>query len=287
MLRLEAALRRECGDFGRAVFSESADHVRSLARAAVEEQVDVFAVCGGDGTAHYGLQPLVHSETALGILPVGSGNDLAMALGIPGELESAVRILARGPTRRIDVARTRSAFYACIAGVGFDSEVNRRANQRNRWIRGRILYPWAIMRTLASFRPRVLRIRCDEQTFEGPVMFAVMANAASYGRGIRIAPMARLDDGFLDVCIIQAISKFELLRVYPKTYRGAHVNHPCFMHLRGHRVNLESEQPLDLYGDGEFMEQTPSQIEVVPLGLRVVTPEGPNPAFSSEAPCSE
>lgn len=264
--------RQRFGDRAEVVLSEDAGHVRRLAETAAHEGADIFLACGGDGTAHYALPALCHSQTALGIIPIGSGNDLSLNMGIPQTLEAALETVVTGVVRSIDLAQARSGAYACIAGVGLDSEVNRRANARNRWIRGRALYPLSIFQTLVSFRPRQVRIRCDGEVFEGGIMFAVVANASSYGRGIRIAPRAKMDDGFLNVGIVKAISKWELLRVYPRTYRGAHVDHPCFLELQGQTVDIESDTPLDLFGDGEFMEQTPTHIQILPRALRVIVP---------------
>lgn len=272
MSRIRSALTDRLGNPLKIRFSENAEHLTELARTASQNGTDVFVACGGDGTTHYALQALVHSKTALGVIPIGSGNDLAVNLGIPSNLERAAEVIAQGKTRVIDLAQTRTAVYACIAGVGLDSEVNRRANARNRWIRGRTLYPVAILQTLISFRPRQVRIRCDQQVFEGPIMFAVVANAPSYGRGIRIAPMAMPDDGVLNVGIVKSMAKLRLLWHYPKTYRGTHVEQPFFLHLQGREIEIESPEPLDLFGDGEFIEQTPTRIRVLHRALKVVVP---------------
>lgn len=270
--RIQTSLGQWFGNQAHVTVTTSAQHVRELARAAAREGAEIFAVCGGDGTAHYALQELVHTSTALGLVPIGNGNDLAVNLAIPREPEDSIKILSTGTRRSIDVGQARTAFYSCIAGVGLDSEVNRRANDSKWWIRGRARYPLAILQTLISFRPRHVRIRCDQQIFEGPIMFAVVANASSYGRGIRIAPLAVLDDGMLDVCIVKAMSKLELLRVYPQTYKGTHVDHPALVKLRGREIEIESERPLDLFGDGEYLEPTPTRIQVIPSALRVVAP---------------
>ncbi|MGB7624482.1 MAG: diacylglycerol kinase family protein [Terriglobia bacterium] len=270
--RIEASFARWFGNRARVIVTTSADHIRALARTAAQEGTEIFAVCGGDGTAHYALQELVHTKTALGIVPIGSGNDLAVNLNLPREPEDSIEMLLSGITRNIDVGQTRTAFYSCIAGVGLDSEVNRRANVRRWWVRGRAIYPFSILQTLISFRPRHVRICCDDQVFEGAIMFAVVANASSYGRGIRIAPMATMDDGALDVCIVKAMPKMELLRVYPKTYRGTHIDHPGLVKLRGRDIQIESDQPLELFGDGEYLEPTPTRIQLLPLALRVVVP---------------
>lgn len=270
--RIRASFAYWFGNQAQVVVTENAEHIRELARSAVHEGAEIFAVCGGDGTAHYAIQELVHTSTALGLVPIGNGNDLAINLTIPREPEDSIKILSAGILRSIDVGQARTACYSCIAGVGLDSEVNRRANDRRWWIRGRALYPLAIIQTLTSFRPRHVRIRCDREIFEGRIMFAVVANAPSYGRGIRIAPRATLDDGMLDVCIIKAMSKLELLRVYPQTYKGTHIGHPGLINLRGRDVEIESDTPLELFGDGEYLEPTPTRIQLIPSALRVVAP---------------
>jgi diacylglycerol kinase (ATP) len=269
---IEKTLHTHFHDRSELVLSKSAEHIQALATQAVQDGVEIFAVAGGDGTAHYALQPLVHTATALAILPIGSGNDLAVNLGIPMDMSAALQLLTQGMPRPIDVAKTKTAYYACIAGVGFDSEVNRRANTRSRWIRGRALYPYAIFRTLVEFQPRHVRIRCDGKVIDERIMFAVFANAPTYGRGIRITPKALLDDGWLDICIVKAMPKLELIRVYPKTYKGTHVDHPSLIQLRAQDISVESDEPLDLFGDGEFIEQTPIHIQAVPRALRVMTP---------------
>lgn len=270
--RIQASFAQRFGNRARVVVTTSAQHVRELARAAAQQGAEIFAVCGGDGTVHYAIQELVHTSTALGLVPIGNGNDLAVNLAIPPEPEDSIKVLSNGIIRCIDVGQAQTAFYSCIAGVGLDSEVNRRANDPKWWIRGRARYPLAILQTLISFRPRTVRIRCDQQTFEGPIMFAVVANASSYGRGIRIAPMAALDDGMLDVCIVKAMSKLELLRVYPQTYKGTHVDHPALVKLRGREIEIESDHRLELFGDGEYLEPTPTRIQLIPRSLRVVAP---------------
>ncbi len=270
--KIQSLLNREFGEQIPIEFSRSADHLRELAFQAAKDGVNVFAVGGGDGAAHYALQGLVHTETALGILPVGSGNDIALNLGIPLTLPEAVAVLNRGECRSIDLAQTRTSFFVCIAGVGLDSEANRRANVRTPLVRGRLLYPWALMKALIPFRPFLARVRCDNHHFEGQVMSVIVANAPSYGGGIRIAPTAAMDDGLLDVYVVKAISKLELMRIFPRVYHGGHVNHPSLLKFRGAKIVIETEDQLDLFGDGEYLESTPLQIHIRPGALRVILP---------------
>jgi diacylglycerol kinase (ATP) len=264
--------------------SRSSEHLVQLAREAREEQPDILVSAGGDGTTHYVLNGLFPSKVTLGIIPVGRGNDLARGLGIPSHPRKAAEVLLQGKVREIDLARVRrvkdaapsgegvSSVYACIAGVGFDSVVNRYANDRAHRLHGRFAYAWGILRCLKSYRPQFLSLNSDERTFHDEVIFAVIGNNTSYGDGVRIAPRARLDDGLLDVCIVPAMSKWELVRWIPRTYRGKHLAHPRIVYFQARSVTLNSPARLELFGDGEFLQELPAIVEVVPRALRVVVP---------------
>lgn len=252
--------------------SQNARHLTELAQQAKEESPDIIVSAGGDGTHHFVLNGLAGSEVPLGLLPLGSGNDLAQGLGVPLGPRAAAEVLLRRQVRLIDLARVGSAFYGCIAGVGFDSIVARYANERVRWVRGSLAYAWAILRCLRGYRPQRLELRSDTQDFSGEVMFAVVGNSVSYGGGLKMTPRARLDDALLDVCIVPAMGKIELLRWVPRAYRGEHLAHPGIIYFQAHQVALSSPSRLDLFADGEFLQELPATIEVVPQTLRVVVP---------------
>ncbi len=253
--------------------SNSPEHLVELARRARDKNPDVVVSAGGDGTHHYALNGLVGGEVPLGILSLGSGNDFARALGIPVEPGAAARTLLKGDARRIDVARVGSAVYGCVAGVGFDSVVNRYANERVRYVSGPLAYTWAILRCIGPYRPQRLELRSDGRNFSGEVMFAVVGNTTSFGGGLKITPRARPDDGLLDVCIVPAMGKFELLRWVPRAYSGAHLKHPRILYFQARKITLASPSRLELFGDGEFLQELPATIEVVPRALKVVVPK--------------
>ncbi len=252
--------------------SASAQHLVELARQAREEKPDVVVSAGGDGTLHYVLNGLVGSEIPLGVIPIGRGNDFAQGLGLPLEPRAAAAALVSAKVREIDLARAGSAVYGCIAGVGFDSVVNRFANERVRRLGGPLAYAWGILRCLKSYRPQTLELTSDSRNFSGEIMFAVVGNNVSYGGGIKMTPCARLDDGLLDVCIVPAMSKLEFLRWVPRAYRGEHLAHPRIIYFQARRVVLRSPSPLELFGDGECMQALPAAIEVVSRALRVMVP---------------
>lgn len=258
--------------------SRSPHDLLELARQAGRERPDVVVSAGGDGTHHYVINGLFGSEVPLGLLSLGSGNDLAKGLGVPIDPRAAAAVLLHGLPRSIDLARVHRAgndgytVYACIAGVGFDSIVTRFANERVRWVHGSLAYPWAILRCLKFYRPHMLEIRSEGQDFSGEIIFVTIGNNISYGGGVRMAPHARLDDGLLDICIVPAMSKLELLRWVPAAYRGQHLAHPRIAYFQSREVTLTSPSRLELFGDGEFIQELPATIESVPGALRVLVP---------------
>lgn len=254
------------------VVSRKVEDLSEQARRAAEEGIERLLVFGGDGTMHHAVQGLAGSATALGVIPIGTGNDLALALNVPRGLSEAVRHALRAPVRSIDLIRTGETLCVGYAGAGFDSEVTRRANQV-RWGRGRWIYPWAAVRTLASFSPPLSRVAWDGGTFEGRVMFVDATNLPSYGGGMRIAPSAEIDDGLLDLLLVKAVSRLTFLSVFPKVYKGRHVGHPALVTARARRVEIEFDRATELYGGGEPLRPVSAGekivLEVVPGSLRV------------------
>lgn len=255
--------------------TDSPTELEEAARQAAVEGVECVIAAGGDGTAHHAIQGLVGSEAALGLLPLGNGNDLARSLAIPADPLLACHVLVRGSTRQIDLARVRgpvNAYYACVGSVGFDAAVNRMANERRAFFRGPMLYLASAIRVLLRFEPIRLELSSDGGNFSGEAMLAVVANSASYGGGLRIAPEARLDDGRLDVLIVEGMSKFELLDTLPQLLRGTHTRKPAIRSWRASRVELRTPAGWDFFCDGEYLAQLPLTIEIAPLSVSVVAP---------------
>jgi len=252
--------------------SRNAQHLLVLARQAAAEKPDAVVSLGGDGTQHYVLNGIMGSEVPLGIVPCGSGNDLARGLGIPVQARAAAEVLCVANTRRVDLGHVGGTVFSCIAGAGFDSVVTRYANERVRRLKGSLAYGWSILRSLENYRPEQLEIVSDVQRFSGDVIFAVVGNNVSYGGGIHLTPRARLDDGLLDVCVVPYMGKTELLRWVPSAYRGQHLRHPRIIYFQTSKVSLSSPSRLELFGDGEFIQELPATIEVIPRALSIIVP---------------
>lgn len=255
------------------VVSRGAADLTEQARRAAADGVERLLVAGGDGTIHHTLQGLVGTSCALGVIPVGTGNDFAGTLQVPPDLDAAVRRGLEGEIRRMDVIRVGEVYSASYVGVGFDSEVAEHANGL-KTLRGPLVYPYSVIHTLATFQPPSMRIVHDEGVFEGRVMFTNLANLPRFGGGMRIAPQASIDDGVLDLVIVKEIPRRVLLSVFPKVYAGRHVGHPAVLFFRTRRVEITIDRTMTLYAGGEPVRPMAAgegvAAEVVPAALRVV-----------------
>ncbi len=250
--------------------SQDAPDLRRQAENAARAGYERVLVVGGDGSAHAAVNALRGSQTALGMIPLGHGNDLARALGVPLEPLAAVEFLLRAPVASMDLARVGDVAYACVAGVGLDAATNRRANAWSGRFTGHTRYFLTALYTLASYWAIRIELTSDTESFSGEVMWVAVANTPNYGGGLPIAPQARLNDGLLDVCIIERISTLGLLRLYPALLRGTHLQSPCVRYFRTSRLLLEAPEGAELYGDGEFLARLPLEIRVEPASLRVL-----------------
>lgn len=255
------------------VLSRNAADLAMQARRAVEDGVERLVVAGGDGTMHHAAQGLAGTACAMGVVALGTGNDLAASLGLPRDLDAAVERALSGPVRRIDLVRVGETVCIGYAGVGFDSEVTRYANTLQRLPKP-LVYPWAVLRNLARFEPPLLKVVHDGGTFLGRAMFANACNLPRFGGGMRIAPDARVDDGMLDLVIVKAMSRLALVSVFPKVYAGKHVGHPAITLIRTRRAEFSLDRDMTMYGGGEPVRPVATgeavAVEVMAGGLAVV-----------------
>ena len=247
-----------------------------MAREALARGARQVAACGGDGTVHEVVNGLANSDAILGIVPCGRGNDLARALGLSRDVKDVVNTLVHGVDRAIDLGKVGDRFFATVASLGFDTAVAQRARSqrigfltRALEVGGTVSYGLTVLRTLFGYRSPFVRLRGDFGVFEGRVLLAATANAPFYGSGIKIAPDAIVDDGMLDVCIVANVSRWTVLRMFLSAYSGAHVGHSAVRVVRTRTLQIESDDSLWIFADGEPMCEVPAKIEVVPGALKV------------------
>lgn len=269
---------RERGVDVTALQADSADASLKLAHEAVAGGVDALIACGGDGTVHLALQAVYGTDTALGIIPVGTGDDIARGLDLPrDDPAAAADVIADGRTRMVDYAvinaddGTERAFLA-VMSAGFDSEVTQRANTM-KWPTGTSRYLLATIAELRVYTPVEFTITVDDQVLHEQGMMLAIGNGASYGGGMKVCPSARLDDGQLDLTLLGRTSKFTFLKTFPSVFKGTHVERPFVHTLRGAKVHVEAAGQT-AYADGERVAPLPVDVHVVPRGLRVFASVG-------------
>jgi diacylglycerol kinase (ATP) len=262
-----------------------------LGMPAAADQVDVILLFGGDGTIHRHLTQLVTLGLPVLVVPAGSGNDFARALGLSRVRDSLAAwgrfCSGHGNLRTIDLGvilplgadagGTPASHYFCsVAGLGLDGEVARRANELPRWVRGHGGYALTLVPTVFRFAPLPMKILTwDESTNwttrrDQPTILAAFANTSTYGGGMKIAPRARMDDGQLDVCVIGGVDPFKLACLFPTVYFGRHLGIRGVEYFQSARLRVETEAPLDVYADGEYVCQTPVEVGVERGALRVI-----------------
>ncbi len=227
----------------------------------------VIAV-GGDGTVNLALQAVAGTGVPLGIVPTGTGNDAARALGLPLKaIDAAVDVIVAGRTRLVDAARAGDRWFLTVMAAGFDAAVNERAN-RMAWPQGQMRYTIATAVELATFRPLPYSLDLDGDVLELDAMLVAVGNGHSYGGGLRIAEGAVIDDGLLDVVVIRPVGRLELVRTYPKLFRGTHTTHPQYEHHRARRVTV-AVPGVVAYADGERLAPLPLTVECIPSAVKV------------------
>ena len=269
--RIEAAL-----DARRAVFrverTRSLEHgVETALRAA--ELGEVPVVISGDGLVGAVGGAMAGSETPLGLIPGGRGNDLARALGIPSEPEEAVDVVLAGHSRRIDVGEANGKRFLGIVSVGFDSECNRLANETH-FIRGNLVYAYSMVRTLIGWRSARFTIATGGERKRLTGYFVDVANNSVYGGGMYIAPEAEIDDGQFDVVAITEVGKLRFLRGLRDVFKGAHIDKEEVTTFRAARLELDASRPFPVYADGEHLTDLPVSLRVLPRCLSIFVPAG-------------
>jgi diacylglycerol kinase (ATP) len=247
------------------------DAERQAADAVAAGTGAVVAV-GGDGAVHAALQAVAGTRTPLAVVPAGTGNDLALALGVPRDPGAAARAAAddlrAGAVRTVDLGRTGDRWWATVLCCGFDSAVTDRAN-RLRWPRGPRRYDVAILAELARLRPREVTLVLDGERCTVPVTLVAVGNTCWYGAGMRICPDADPADGLFDVTVVGPMSRRELVRTRPRLTDGTHVEHPAVTVHRAARVELSADG-VNTYADGEPVAPLPAVAACVPGALTVV-----------------
>ncbi len=282
---IKEALRSQIREF-RYEFTEKPLQAIEISREAVRSGHDLIIGVGGDGTMNeiangfFEDRRIINPDSALGILPSGTGSDLTKSLGIPGRLKDALKVITEAPSAAMDVGRVSfrdnsgsetERLFLNVSDFGVGGEVVKRVNDR-RLQRKASSYVRCLVSAMVNYRSRRIRIRVDGRELpEDEYLIGAIANGRIFGKGMKIAPEARLDDGLLDLVLVKSMKFFEFCRHGWKIFTGTHLSHPKISLVRGRTVEAlaveEGNVLLEL--DGEQLGRLPAKFEILPRSLRI------------------
>lgn len=273
--QVQEALHLAGLEFSEAVTTKPLEAI-DLARQAAEEGYDVVVALGGDGTSHEvanGLLSSSNSEVALGLIPIGTGNDFASMFDTPTDLGAVARRLREAKTRLIDIGRVDDRYFVNSLGIGFDALASVEALKIQHFLSGMPLYLAAVLMTLREYEVPHITVEFDGERLSMPITMLVVANGKREGGGFLIAPDAENDDGVFDICLARGLGRLGILRLLPEVMRGTHVDKEPVTMALAKRVVLDSPDPLPVHADGEiiYTDAHHLEVEIIPRRLRVIT----------------
>ena len=233
-------LLTSAGVSNQVLYTSRPGDAEELARKAVEEGSVGVLACGGDGTLHEVINgvmghPLA-SEVTVGVIPAGRCNDFVAAMDLPKTADGVARLIAAGKSRQIDLGVVGHRYFATVATLGFDSAVSQYVADGHvpRFLSGTPSYLYAIFLQILRYRDAMVHLEGEDFEYSGRIFLAATANTAQYGGNMKIAPGAVADDGALDVCLVQSVSRWEVVKMVPRVFSGGHLTNPA---VSMHRVN--------------------------------------------------
>lgn len=270
---------QEAGITPKLMWTDKRGHAEELASMAVRDEATHIVVLGGDGTIHEVVNGIMSSRTSvdsviLGILPLGTCNDLARELNISRKLSLGIQTLLNGIVRFVDLGKVAERYFITVATLGFDTRVSQyvASGAVPGVFRGTMKYLYGALATLFHYHLVQVHLRSDIDEFEGPIFLAAIANTSSYGGGMKIAPTAMIDDGCLTLCLVRQISHLEVVKLLPRVFSGKHINHPSVSTSIFRKLEITSREPLAIWADGEPVAQTPASFQVIPRTLPLLVP---------------
>ncbi len=253
-------------------FTKHPGHARKLAAQAVEEGEKLLVVMGGDGTISEVVDALADSGVTIGVIPAGTGNDITRSLGIlPGDTEAAFGRIVKGDTISFDVGleKLTGRRFVSFIGCGFPAMVAEEANKM-KYMKGSPVFFLSLYKAVIKLRGIPLVLTLDGQRKEMICTSVMIQNTPFTGGGLKVAPGARINDGYFDVVVVDEIGRVELMRNFPKLYSGRHLDHPAFHLMRGKQISVELPENQLVSYDGETTSADRLEIEIKPGAIRLI-----------------
>jgi len=247
-------------------------HGTVLAREAIKDDFEIVVAVGGDGTVHEVINGIRDSNVALGIIPLGTGNDFARYFRIPKDVYKALEILLMKNTKFIDSA-VINKYITCnnVANIGIDADVAVQITRFKRFFSGILAYTLSLINVLFKYKPYNVKIDIDGKMIKRKIMLAAFGNCSFYGGGFKILPDANPDDGYLDVIIVNEISKFKLLFLLPMAIFGKHTSLKCVETYKAEKIHIDAEKELALCVDGEVILSNTIVLNVKRNSVKICT----------------
>jgi diacylglycerol kinase (ATP) len=250
---------------------------RGIMVAIANQAIDALVLVGGDGMAHLGVNVCANTRVPMAIVPAGTGNDSAGVFGMPmGDASACAKLILENISSpkfidAIEIEHSGGKTWAIgSASAGFDALVNARANKM-KWPAGPMKYYLAMLLELASFKAIKYRSKIDGVAKDFEAMLCVVSNSGVFGGGMLVVPEASITDGKLDLLILNKITRFKLVRIFPRVYKGTHVTDPAVELLEATKVEIAADG-MPIYSDGEYVGQAPFTATLVPAALLVIAP---------------
>jgi len=275
------ALLGELGIKADVVLTRAAREATTLAAQAAQAGFPLIIAMGGDGTVQEVGEGIINSGAtttgangagAMGIVPVGTGNDFIKMLAIPPDWRAACTHIAKGKNRRVDVGCINGRVFLNNVGIGFDAQVGIEA-KKVRWLRGQAVYLAALARNmLLSYRTPTVRVHLDDRQIEQSITLLTIGNGRCSGGGFWLTPHAQVDDGWLDICLVRGLSKAHMLALVPKAMQGTHTTAEPVQMTRARKITITSDDPLPVHADGEILYTDANHlvVELLPARLDVI-----------------
>ncbi|MGC8829224.1 MAG: diacylglycerol/lipid kinase family protein [Verrucomicrobiia bacterium] len=261
------------GAKARIILSQKPKEATKIA-AQLESPENILVACGGDGTIQEIISGIRNQQTTVGIIPGGRCNDFARAIGISKTFspDRLAEILIAGKTRAFDCGEVNGKKFLTVATLGFDSEVSRFVETRKLLLKGTGAYLYGVIRALLKYNPIEIKLKTDDFEYKGKILLCATANTPFYGGAMKIAPVAKPDDGYLNLCIVNEVSKLTVIRMLLRVFKGTHITHPAVRLVKTRTVQVVTETKNWICADGESLTQTPCAISIKPASLKVICP---------------
>jgi len=245
-------------------------HATALAKSAISLPYDVVVAVGGDGTVMEVANGLVGSLTPLGILPMGTGNDLSKSLNIPLKIDPALSVIARGKPKYMDAVSYGNGYFFNVASIGFDAEIARDIQKVKRWVSGKAAYYLAAFLKFITYKHKDVILEIDNAKISTRILLFAIANGTHYGGGMKVNPNGSIDDGYMEAILITPVPRFKFPFLFWKFVSGKYLDLPYVKAYRCKNVKIHSNGSLPVNGDGDIIATTPIQFSVVNRGILVL-----------------